>query len=96
MSSIIRLYQNLIYYKHNLLNYFINFQDKLITQKLVKKEFVIISELTSLVDLKNKNLNKDIEIGEEKKYYTLIGYPININRTVTRDALLFMLVILYF
>ena len=64
-----------------------NFQD--IPQKLVNKEFVIISELTTLLDLKNKNLYKDIEIGEEKKYYTLIGYPINI-KSKSKDVLLSM------
>ena len=65
-----------------------NFQ--VIPQKLVNKELVVVSELTTLVEFKNKNLYKDIQIGEEKKYYTLIGYPINKIRSQTRDTLLEM------
>ena len=65
-----------------------NIQD--IPQKLINKDFVIVSELTTLVEFKNKNLYKDIAIGENKYYYTLIGYPINKNRTETRVALLYM------
>ena len=64
------------------------FQD--IPHKLVNKEFVIVSELTTLVNLKNKILYRDIEIGENKYYYTLIGYPINKNRTETRVTWLYM------
>ena len=65
-----------------------NFQ--VIPQKLVNKELVVVSELTTLVEFKNKNLYKDIEIGRNKYYYTLIGYPINKIRSKKRDALLYM------
>ena len=61
---------------------------KILFKEIYDRNALLITDMIVGIWKKFQNFNLNLEIGEEKKYYTLMGHPINKQTTETRIILL--------